>query len=72
MAAKTKLGRKSRKHGTCKNRPCQKRYVEVNRALRNKVRRAQRRADRYGIVILVRDRRFNEMVKVVPKKRKAA
>jgi len=58
MAAKgtMKKGGGGRKHGTCKNRPCQERYVKENRCAHNKIKRAQRYANKFNVEVIIKSK----------------
>jgi len=49
-----------------RNKPAQRRYVAENRAFTNKRRKAQRYANKFHCVVLIKDRKYNEIVKVKP------
>lgn len=46
-------GKRSRKHFTRKNTPCQQRYVLENRRDKNKTRRAQAYANRFNTNVVI-------------------
>lgn len=61
---KARGGKKNRKFGRRKNKPCQKRYTSEKRWKKNKLRKAQKYANKFGTIKIKID---GEWVIVKPK-----
>jgi hypothetical protein len=49
-----------------RDKPAQRRYVADNRAFTNKRRRAQRYANKFHCTVLIKNKKYNEIVEVKP------
>ena len=54
MAASTKQGKKGRKAGRTKKKPCQQRYTNERRWDKNKLRRAKILAKKFGKAVKIK------------------
>jgi len=54
MAKSIRQGKKGRKAGRRKDKPAQKRYVSENRSDKNKLRRAQRLANKFNSSVKIK------------------